>query len=590
MAILRVTDTATGKEYAFPLLTNQSGQAGLVIESVPWQEGDPVVTWRIPLHDVSGGYFPSQHERMDTYDASSWFTLESDGTIGPAYTGSLITSQHPDLVADTYINVVYYQDRPYIWSSSRIYDFASKVNLNIGHTAIRGAVVFGNYLYVYSQSNTLRRVDSANNVTAATDDIKADAMGVVGDKLFMVRSGKVQFTTGDPMVAANWLPQSPNEYVMPGKDPYQIVDYGGTPYVCCENGVWAMNSQYEFKNQAPFMETRPHKDTAYGYQTRQAVVFGGYILVPYNRNIAVIGYGTASVIDSRKQGGHLPVRILRPWGEKLLAVSDGEEPYVGYGFPSNLVWHREHHMPNGAYASSNAFFFNNKMYYVTSDSSYYVYEWNESPSMSPYISKTYVKPVKDHNMTVVVTGYSFIATTNAAITVYYDNVYSVVKNHGYNDSIFHRSRAPIHGEQDTSVYSNNPIYQVKVSVPGKLMEMYLEGYAFEPNVETVSCVIAADDSSRVDGRLVGLSRGQMEWLFRDWMGKGSILELTLDDYMNRTGSDSVTPAAPMRCVVRKVMVVNGGVGPGGTRQGESSYLGDRLQVQFLRLKESGVHA
>jgi hypothetical protein len=122
------------------------------------------------------------------------------------------------------------------------------------------------------------------------------------------------------------------------------------------------------------------------------------------------------------------------------------------------------------------------------------------------------------------------------------------------------------------------------------MEMYLEGYAFEPNVETVSCVIAADDSSRVDGRLVGLSRGQMEWLFRDWMGKGTILRLALDDYMNRDDSSSVTPAAPMRCVVRKVMVVNGGVGPGGTRQGESSYLGDRLQVQFLRLKETAAHA
>jgi hypothetical protein len=74
------------------------------------------------------------------------------------------------------------------------------------------------------------------------------------------------------------------------------------------------------------------------------------------------------------------------------------------------------------------------------------------------------------------------------------------------------------------------------------------------------------------------------------MGKGTILRLTLDDYMHRNNSGSVTPAAPMRCVVRKVLVVNGGTGPGGTRQGESTYLGDRLQVQFLRLKEGTVHA
>lgn len=51
---IRVTDESSNK-WDFPLMPTDRGGVGLVIEPQPWEPGDPLRRWRIPLHPWEGG-------------------------------------------------------------------------------------------------------------------------------------------------------------------------------------------------------------------------------------------------------------------------------------------------------------------------------------------------------------------------------------------------------------------------------------------------------------------------------------------------------------------------------------------------------
>ena len=82
---IRVTDENSNK-WDFPLMPTDRGGVGLVIEPRPWEPGDPLRRWRIPLHPFIGGL------NVDRLNGNP--TTYATGTVDATYPNLLLFSPH----------------------------------------------------------------------------------------------------------------------------------------------------------------------------------------------------------------------------------------------------------------------------------------------------------------------------------------------------------------------------------------------------------------------------------------------------------------------------------------------------------------
>ncbi len=299
---IRVTD-ASSNIFDFPLMPTDKGGVGLVIEPRPWEPGDPLRRWRIPIHPFSGGL---NIDRLSG-DPATYAKANADATyhgllLFPPKVYSL-TAANAD-----HIKLIPFDSKIFIIGGRYVYYFDPATNtvtededLGAGVSAVDATVFNSELIIACGESTKIFKRTTAGTYTQASDNTYAIALGVVGSYLWRAEStNKVSNCSSTPLTLTNWAPASPNQYAV-GDTTYavkSITDYGGIPWVGKGDGIYAPDPQSRFKNQAPQLFKTAHVDN-----TRCAFVAQGSLWVPSSSGLFQIRTGR-----SKKRGPEITFR------------------------------------------------------------------------------------------------------------------------------------------------------------------------------------------------------------------------------------------------------------------------------------------
>ena len=300
---IRVIDEASAK-WDFPLMPTDKGGVGFVIEPRPWEPGDPLRRWRIPLHPFIGGL------NVDRLNGNP--TTYAKGNADATYPGLLL---FPPKVYGltganmaTPVKVVPFDSKLFLIGGRYVYYFDPTTNtltededLGSGKSAVDAAVFNNELIIAMGASEKIWKRGTNGTYTQATDNTFAIALGVVGSLLWRAHdTNQVSNCSTTPLTLANWTPADPNEYTV-GDTTYavnQIIDYGGIAWISKGDGVYAPDPQSRFKNQVPQLARTPHTDSGKGMFVAQ-----GSLWVPSSSGLFQIRTGR-----SRKRGPELTFR------------------------------------------------------------------------------------------------------------------------------------------------------------------------------------------------------------------------------------------------------------------------------------------
>lgn len=300
---VRVTDEVSNA-WEFPLMPTERGGLGFVIEPRPWEPGDPIRRWRIPLHPFIGGLNVDRlHLNPMTYAKANADATYPGLLFFPPKVFSLTAAN-----ASTPVKMVVFDSKVFIIGGRYVYYLDPATNtltededLGVGVSAVDAAVFNNELIVACGESTKIFKRTTAGTYTQASDNTYAIALGVVGKELWRAEStNKVSSCTTTPLTLANWTPASPNQYAV-GDSTYAvntIIDYGGIQWVGKGDGMYAPDPQSRFKNQCPQLQRTPHNDNC-----KASFVAQGSLWVPSSSGLFQIRTGR-----SRKRGPEVTFR------------------------------------------------------------------------------------------------------------------------------------------------------------------------------------------------------------------------------------------------------------------------------------------
>lgn len=300
---VRVTDDVSNK-WDFPLVPTDKGGVGFTIEPRPWEPGDPLRRWRIPLHPFIGGL---NVDRLGSSPAT-YAKANADAT----YPGQLL---FPPKVysltmanGDTPIQAIEFNSKTFFIGGRYAYYLDATTNtltedkdFGVGKSAACAAVFNGELIVGMGETEKIYKRTTGAVWTQAGDATYAIALGVVGQYLWRAEStNKLSNCSTTPLTLANWTPASPNQYSV-GDSTYAvntIIDYGGIPWAGKGDGMYAPDPQSRFKHQTPQLRRTPHTDNCKGTFVAQ-----GSLWVPSSSGLLQVKTGR-----SRKGGPEVTFR------------------------------------------------------------------------------------------------------------------------------------------------------------------------------------------------------------------------------------------------------------------------------------------
>ena len=274
---LRLNDGTN--EYTFPFVKTDSGGFGFTLENAPWEPGDPIVRWRIPVHPFIGGlHIDRLHGNPKTY---------ASGPVDGSYPNiALFPPKFRALTGanlQTPVKAVNFDSKMFLIGGRYVYYYnpaddtlTEDEDLGVGVSAV-DACVFNNELVIACGAATkIFTRNTAGTYTQATNNTFAIALGVVGSLLWRAHdTNQMSNCSSAPLTLANYQPADPNEYTV-GDTTYAInaiIDYGGIPWALKGDGAYAPDPQSRFKNQTPAAAKTPHVDNGKGAWVAQGALW-----------------------------------------------------------------------------------------------------------------------------------------------------------------------------------------------------------------------------------------------------------------------------------------------------------------------------
>lgn len=299
---IRVIDESSNK-WDFPLMPTDKGGVGFVIEPRPWEPGDPLRRWRIPIHPFIGGLNVDRLHGGGTYaKANADATYPGQLLFPPkVYSLTMANGDTPVKAIEFNSKVFYIGGRYAYYLDPTTNTLTEDKDFGSGKSAVDAAVFNGELIVAMGESEKIHKRTTGGSWSQASDNTYAIALGVVGQYLWRAEStNKLSNCSSTPLTLANWTPASPNQYSV-GDSTYavnRIIDYGGIPWALKGDGAYAPDPQSRFKNQAPQLARTPHTDNGKG-----AFVAQGSLWVPSSSGLLQIRTGR-----SKKRGPELTFR------------------------------------------------------------------------------------------------------------------------------------------------------------------------------------------------------------------------------------------------------------------------------------------
>lgn len=300
---LKVTDEK-GNSYRFAIAPTDKGAKGWVLQTRPWEPGDPVNRWRVALHPWDGGLNVDRlHRNPTTYAKGNCDATYPNMLLFPPKVNSLTMAN-----AASPVKIVGFDSKLFIVGGRYVYYYdpatgtvTEDEDLGLGVSAVDAAVFNSELVIACGESTKIFTRATSGTYTQATDAVYAIALGVVDNRLYRAAStNRVSSCSTSPRTLANWSPASPNQYYVGDSTwpVHTIVDYGGVAWVGKGDGVYAPDPNSRFKNQTPQLRQAPHAANAKG-----AFVAQGSLWVPSSSGLFRIRPG-----ESKKRGPEITFR------------------------------------------------------------------------------------------------------------------------------------------------------------------------------------------------------------------------------------------------------------------------------------------
>lgn len=276
-ASLRVV--AGSDDNFFPILADSTGARQITFQTRPYQPGDPVTPWRIPVHPWDGGLYEHRLYTSPTTYSKANADASYPGVLQhpPATTSLTLTNSVTPSKMKLFNNLIFFMGGRYMYYFNPADDTVTEdEDFGVGNAAVDMEVYEDELVVAMGETVKLYTRNTAGTYTQATDNTFAIALGLVDDKLFRAASSvKISSAITAPRTLASWAPSSGNEYEV-GESTWDvngIIDYQGALWAGKADGVYHADPTYKFRNQTPQLRIWPHVDNCKGMFTAHGALW-----------------------------------------------------------------------------------------------------------------------------------------------------------------------------------------------------------------------------------------------------------------------------------------------------------------------------
>lgn len=328
--------------------TSGNWQEGII----PLTEGDPGQGGAIVLDTAHAGYGDSRgvlaghYEYAVDIDASvpqllRPSPLRTDIAVGgtAAVSGAFDVGSYTWLLAGQYVRRLNPADNSLL----------TVIDAGAGNT-VKSGVAWNGKGYV-AAGGTLYEITPPSTVASAA--IAADVLAVGLSALYKASGAQVSKATANPLVAANW--SAPTTFGDPSVPVTWMAEYGRFLFVAKEDGLWALDADFNAVNVLPELAPYRHSDNG-----RCMQAWHGLLMVPHRQGLYAYSVGEVLPVGpERLETNESPaagrVVALASAGRWLYAaLQAGNDTYVlagrerdgGAGGPGPMLWHTVWQLPS----------------------------------------------------------------------------------------------------------------------------------------------------------------------------------------------------------------------------------------------------
>lgn len=308
----------------FELSRDGDGRISMVLETRPYQPGDPLTIWRESLHPWDAGL-----GRDRIVDARRYRRANGD----LSWRGMAVPP--PEVVTFEDIGAMTlpsfdWNDLHWIAVGDKLYTMDSSLTIELERdftSDIAAMTVFNNELIVALGESEFIQKRTAAGSWSTSADVSAIALGVINERLFIAADvNEIKSCGSSPLVLANYTPADPNEYKAGDatRSVLSILEYGGATWAIKADGAYQMSPSFKLVNQNPPQRLWPDPTNGAG-----AFVAKGYLWVP-----TVAGLYRVSGSEALQRGperamrgyANLRVRSGLEWGGNIWLMCDDASP------------------------------------------------------------------------------------------------------------------------------------------------------------------------------------------------------------------------------------------------------------------------